>query len=334
MLSRAVLLVVFLALRAPAHADEVRWEAGESCPAADDFRARLVANLGREVREGEVDAQLVVAKHGARWKVVMTVKTAAGDGERSLEAASCEELAEAAALILALTIDPMAGSGEVAPKEETIEPTTEELRREVAALGDDEEPPEPGLREERNVEIRTPYQPVDVDWRVRALVGGDLGSLPGAAPGLGAALEIALGPWSGDIGVQWFAPQDAFLPGETMPTGAHVGLTSIVARVCYADGPARWRTGGCLGGDLMFVRSAQFGLTDPNPESTDAAGGPQFGALFSVRLAGPLWLRADVAATIQAVRRIQVTGDPPEAILHDPNILVWRGFVGMEAAWE
>jgi hypothetical protein len=344
MLPRAVLLVVLLAFRAPAHADEgaIRWEAPEGCPAAEVFRARVVENLGREVREGEVDARAVVAKKGARWQVDMTVKTAAGEGVRELEAASCQELAESTALILALTIDPMAGSGEIEVVEIDREAaaddaaTTDDLRKEVATLGDDEDPPLADLRrEEKEIEIRTPYTPVDVDARFRLLVGGDLGSMPGAAPGIGAAIEIALGKWSGDIGVQTFAAQDALMPEEPMPKGAHVSVTSVVARACYADGPRRWRAGGCLGGDLMLVRSAQFGLDAPEPESTDPAGGPQLGAMFALRIAGPLSLRADVATTFQAVRRIQVSGeDPVEVVLHDPNLLVWRGFVGVEATWE
>lgn len=348
MLPRALIVLVLLALRAPAHADEgaIRWEVPEGCPAADDFRARVVANLGREVAAGEVDARLVVAKKGARWRVVMTVKTAAGDGERELEAASCAELAEAAALILALTIDPMAGSGEsgeagVAEVDREAaasdEASTEDLRKEVASLGDDEEPPLAGLRrEQRDASIPTPYQPVDVDVRFRLLVGGDLGTLPEAAPGIGGAIEIALGKWSGDVGVQTFAAQDALMPEEPMPKGAHVGMTSVVARACYADGPRRWRAGGCLGGDLMFIRSVGFNLDAPQPESTDPAGGPQLGVMFSLRLVGPLALRADVASTFQVVRRIQTSGAPPdvEVLLHDPNLLVWRGFVGVEAAWE
>lgn len=344
MLPRAVFVLALLAFRAPAHADEsaIRWEAPAGCPAAEVFRARVVENLGREPREGEVDARAVVAKKGARWRVDMTVKTAAGEGVRELEAASCQELAESAALILALTIDPTAGSGEVevvelereAAADETT--TTEELRTEVATLGDDEDPPPADLRrDQKDVAIRTPYTPVDVDTRFRLLVGGDLGSMPGAAPGVGAAIEIALGNWSGDIGVQTFAAQDALMPEEPMPKGAHVSVTSVVARACYAGGPRWWRAGGCLGGDLMLVRSAQFGLSDPEPESTDPAGGPQLGVVFALRLIGPFALRADVATTFQAVRIIQTSGeDPVEVVLHDPNLLVWRGFVGVEATWE
>lgn len=353
MLPRTLVVVVALtAIRAPAHADEataIGWEAPEGCPAAEELRARVVENLGRAVRDGEVDARLVVSRKGARWRVDMTVRTAAGDGERQLEAGSCQELAESAALIVALTIDPMAGSGEVEVVEIDREAgagsdaaTTDELRKEVARLGDDEEPPLADLRRDhREAPIRTPYTPVDVDARFRLLVGGDLGTLPGAAPGIGGAIEIALGPWSGDVGLQWFAERDALMPEETDPKGAHVGLTSVVARVCYSDGPGRWRAGGCLGGDLSFTRSAGFGFEstvpgddDRNyPEQTNTGGGPQIGALGSIRLIGPLSVRADVTATVLVVRHIQ-TEDMSGIVIHDPNLLVWRGFVGVEATWE
>jgi hypothetical protein len=266
----------------------------------------------------------------------MTVRTAAGEGERSLEAASCQELAESAALIVALTV----GDAEAA------EATTEELRREVAQLGDDEEPPRVEVdRRYENVRIATPYQPVDVDARFRVLVGGDLGTLPAAAPGIGGAVEIAFGPWSADVGVQRFAERDALLPDDPelpdeMAKGAHVQLTSVVARACYSDGRGGWRAGACLGGDLLLTRADGFGFTgDSNdrdfPERTDLSGGPQAGGLWSMRILGPVAVRADVTATFQAIRQILVYSDGTnELVIHDPELLVWRGFVGVEATWE
>ena len=344
MLPRApAVLVALAALRATAHAEDppIRWEAPEGCPGADEVAAQVVADLGRPLREGEVDARLVVTPKGARWRVDMTVTTVAGEGERSLEAASCAELAASAALILALTIDPLAGTGAVEVEREAASDaegaTTEDLRREVEQLGDDEDPPIGVIdRGYRDVPVKTPYQPVDVDARLRVLVGGDLGTLPDAAPGVGAAIEIAFGPWSADLGVQRFAARDALMPGQDMPAGAHVGLTSVVARACYTDGPARWRTGGCLGGDLSFTRTVGFGLDENLPESTDPGGGPQAGVVAAVKLLGPLALRADVTATFLAVRAIQTVGEPgePGEVIHDPNLLVWRGFVGVEASWE
>lgn len=99
-MTRVAVLVVLLASRATAHAD-VHWDAPEGCPSAETVRAAIAAQLGRAVEPGDVEVELKVARDGDRWRVDLT----AGGGVRTLDAASCDELAEAAALIVAMTID-------------------------------------------------------------------------------------------------------------------------------------------------------------------------------------------------------------------------------------
>jgi hypothetical protein len=324
--------------RAEAPGEAIAWQAPGGCPSADALRARVIEHLGRPLREGEVDARLEVARRGAAWRVVMTVQTEAGEGERALEAASCGELAESAALILALTIDPLAGTdpdelaraaappGEVADDEGTA----------ASQVFDDEDPALPD-RERAYLDLAppTPAAPVEVHVRVRALVGGDLGSLPAPASAVGGAIEVAFGSWSADLGVQHFAAREARAPLEPRdpePDGARVDLTSLVARACYAAGPTRWRAGGCAGGDLGIVTATGFGFDLPAPPHTTLGGGPQLGALWALRVGGPVAMRADVTATVQVVRTVVVDGEG--MVLHDPNLLVWRGFVGVEASWR
>jgi hypothetical protein len=335
---RSVLVVLGVAvLAAPARADDetaITWTAPAGCPAADVVRERVIANLGRPLRDGEVGATLAVRKKGRRWKVTMTVRLGeAPAGVRTLEAGSCAELAESTALILALTIDPYAGEADPLAGDPVGEPEMIEIfEPAVAERAEDEEiPPVPDLtRVHVDASEREPRPPMPVVIRARALVGGDLGSLPGTASGWGAAAEVAIGPWSIDAGLQSFAEQRTELSGSMPEVGAIIGLTSVDVRGCYTGGRRPWRAGGCIGADAAVTRSVGFGFDVPEPRST-VGGGLQFGAMWAVRVVGPVGIRADVTATWQLARTVLTTGDGE--IIHDPELLVWRGFAGVEAAW-
>jgi hypothetical protein len=173
-----------------------------------------------------------------------------------------------------------------------------------------------------------------VSVRARVLVGGDLGSLPGPASGWGVAAELSVGPWSLDAGVQQFAEQRAVKPpmaGQpTADQGAIVGLTSVDVRGCYSAGRRPWRAGGCVGADAAITHSTGYGFTDNEPQQSTFGGGVVFGGVWAARIAGPIGVRADVTATWQIARQV-LTSDG--VVVHDPDILVWRGFAGLEATW-
>jgi hypothetical protein len=331
---RRWIVVALLLVAGPARADEITWEAPRGCPTAEVVRDRVIANLGRPLRDGEVTATLAVARHGRRWKVTMTVRLAdAEPGVRTLEAASCEALAESAALILALTIDPFAGEADPdARATDTGEPEMIEIAEPLVAseATDAEVPPVADLtRLHIDSHDEDPPPPMEVSVRARALIGGDLGSLPGPASGWGAAAELGLGPWSIDAGLQQFAEQQAEQPG-TPGRGAIVGLTSVDVRGCYTGGRQPWRAGGCIGANAAVTDSIGYGFA-PNEPHTTVGAGLGLGAMWAVRIVGPVGIRADLSATWQIARTVLT--DDQGMVIHDPDILVWRGFAGLEATW-
>jgi hypothetical protein len=328
MLPRVV--IALLVLGGVAHADdEIAWDAPAECPAAEVVRARVVEHLRREVRPGEVAATLRVTRDGKRWRVDMTVQSGDGErGERSLDAATCGELAESAALILAMTIADVAASADAIAREVAPAATT------VAQPASDSETPPDADVERRLGEgrILEPEPPRELDLRVRAAVGGDIGSLPSLSPGLGGAFEIAFGAWSLDLGAQRFATRDALMPGDTN-NGAHVGLTTFIARACFGGREGRLRAAGCAGGELTRTRARGFGFDNNFPASTTTGGGPQLGVVWAYRIRGPVSARLDVTATWHAVRTTLVEASD-HMIVHDPNPVVWRGFTGLEVRWR
>ena len=84
------------------------WQAPSDCPSPGDVRAAVARLLGGEIRlpAGQDLKATALVAHGPIWSVAIETNLAGRPGRRSIEAASCQDLADATALILALTIDP------------------------------------------------------------------------------------------------------------------------------------------------------------------------------------------------------------------------------------
>lgn len=308
-----IALALLGAARAAAHADgTITWDAPDGCPDADAVRAQVAVELGRDPAPGDVDVELRVARDGAGWHLEMTT---AGGGERTLEAASCEELAQSAALIVAMAIDAAA-----------------------AETGGFYEPPAPGgsmnrpVAPRRQVDISepAPRTPTDVQVRARAFVVGDLGTMPGAAVGAGGAIEVALDAWGIEVAAARFGAQRSDVPGEP-GNGAEMAVTTIATRLCYTSRPRRLATSGCAGAEIEIVDAAGYGFDVALDHTTTFGGGLQLGVAWAYRLVGPIAARVDVLATALLVRPVLIEEDG--TVIHDPNVLVWRGVAGIEATW-
>lgn len=305
-----VIAAVMLA-SAPAHAD-VSWDAPDGCPDADAVRAQVAQQLGREPADGDLDVELRVARDGDRWRLDMT----AGGGERTLEAATCDELAQSAALIVAMTIE--------AAESDAVD---------VASLGDLERPPAPVLTRRREIDISDREASPPPPWKLRGRVFavGDLGTMPEPAIGAGGAIELALGAWGIEVTAARMAPQRETVPG--MPdNGAEMSLTTIATRLCYTAVRRRFASSGCVGGEVEIVGAEGFGFDDPIGRTTTFGGGPQLAIAWAYRVLGPIAARVDVATGILVVRPVLIEGTTG-AVIHDPNVLIWRGSFGFEATW-
>ena len=107
-------LVLALASLGSAPAVELRWQAPASCPDRASAVATIDALLqGHAPPDGQTFiAEVTIAATGDRF----TARVALGEGERTLEAASCREAADAALLIVAMAVDPRIG----APPDEPV----------------------------------------------------------------------------------------------------------------------------------------------------------------------------------------------------------------------
>ena len=186
----ASLACLFVAKSAHA-APRLRWTAPPDCPAIAEVEADVERLLGGapldHVWPDALEAEGSVTRARAGWRVRVVTITADGRSERRLTGASCREAAQAAALLVAVAIDPSAGAdlgvdaAAVGPPPAEPEPLAPAPAppppRSVAA---------PRVAVEMHVE---PGSPVRVDVRAAGMV--QAGALPAPTPGIGFALGIS-----------------------------------------------------------------------------------------------------------------------------------------------
>jgi hypothetical protein len=186
----AALFVLCLRVEGRARAESVpelslTWRADPNCPDGAWAEARLRDRLGRELADNAPDTLSALA-HLSRgpngFRLQLQVQGSA-EGERRLDAQRCEELAEAAVLVLAIALE------ERAPQ---------------PAATDSHEPPAPPPESPRP-EAETQPGPRGVALRADGLL--DLGFLP--SPSLGPQLSLAY-RWPrlrAELGGYWLPPR-------------------------------------------------------------------------------------------------------------------------------
>lgn len=86
------------------------WSAPAGCPTEAEVRARVVQMTGEQAaRSATLSARATVREASpGRWALTLELTGATGSGRRELTAPRCEELLEAAALVVAIAVDPRA----------------------------------------------------------------------------------------------------------------------------------------------------------------------------------------------------------------------------------
>jgi hypothetical protein len=242
--------------------------------------AGLREQLGEWVPQQHPQARLAVevaiTVDGERWRADMLLIDADGRAQRQFEASSCQALADATALIVAVTLDPMAVSASLsaartcaaatpAPEPEpTPEPEPEpEPSPEPTPEPDDDDPGTLGVSSSGagDGEIAA--------WPDRLHVGlsihGGVGYGPTTGPhGLVGGRVGLLGErWRVDVGARWFPPQRT----STIDAAGTFDAWTIEARGCWVPiaGPVELPL--CPGFELGSV-SGRGRTPTPNPTTS------------------------------------------------------------------
>jgi hypothetical protein len=244
-----VSLALALALAAPpAPSDlDIEWDAPRDCPDASEVRARIdeLADPGGGRRSGAT-VQAQVHQEGERWILELTLDVPEGRARRSLDGASCEVVADAAALIVAVMLDP-----------QTV---LEDLERAPEPVPE----PAPKIAPEPEPAPKTSPAPKQPRARkVRGILGiagtGTFGALPRFGGGLLATAGIDSRYVRAEAITTYDAPQLRLVDAEAR-AGAVFDLWTAGVRGC---GLARVQTlviPVCAGVELGALRARGEGL--------------------------------------------------------------------------
>jgi hypothetical protein len=255
----ALALLVPLRARAKASVFELAWRAPEACPARDQVLARATRLLGHELGATlehplTVDA-LVEQLPDETWRLQLTLGEQSPS--RSVAASSCDELGEAAALLIALSIDPTLDPSATAA-------TAPALAPEAAPPPEPEPPAEPAAPPPAPPARAEPWQRDAAPWQLRLGAGFALwtGRLPGLAPGAQAHVSVAREHASLSLDLGFFPPQHAGIAGSE--AGGELWLASVGPKLGYGFAVGAASVTPRLGAELQLVRGAGSGVENPS----------------------------------------------------------------------
>jgi hypothetical protein len=286
----------------PAMADESRpvlltWSGPGDCPSGERVVARVEQLLSRAKRVGmPLVAEATIAAEGDGYRLDLSTEHGEKRLRRTVHAEACEELADAAALILALWIDPslLTEQNQMAEQnrsEGAAEPATRPSgptravseQNRIAEQNRSEGAAEPTTRP--SAPTRAPHRADPsarrLHWRVNAGPVVDFGSLPTLAPGLEMGGGVEVGRLAATLSSQWF-PYSRRQIADEPPKGGTFSLLTAMGRVCYQP-LERFALAGCAGAELGVLRAEGYGTALDDERSIFwASAGPGFEVLLPV----------------------------------------------------
>jgi hypothetical protein len=294
----------------------VRGEGAEGCPDARALRAAASSRLGRDPFgvAGAMSIEVVVAREAGTLvaRIYARDSTSAQLGSRTLrsEAESCASLAEAAALAIALVIDPEAVERQArardrpqrAAAQQASDASPAELPRERADRAAPAAQAEPatnrGVASAARRERATPVAAQQTWVNVHAL--GSAGLLPGE-PALGASLSADLpvhGPWGARAGLSYWPERTT----ETLGGRFGFGLTAGSLAACiHALPDGAVGASACAGGWLGSIHAVVYQL-EPTAPGDRLWGGLSLAAELHARLGRSFRLSLGAQALAPATR--------------------------------
>jgi hypothetical protein len=267
------------------------WQAPAGCPTPTDVEAQFARLLGGAARTPSgkhIAAQAVVrAAAPDRWSLELATVLDQAVGHRSLAGDSCASVASAAALILALMIDPAAAERAMkppAPARTAMEPAPTRAP-----------PPEAIVT---TTAPREPNERAAVAPYARAFAGVVVALLPTPAPAVGLALGARRGRLGAELTGVATEERRALAVGSA---GGDFRLLAGGARACGALGghAVVWQV--CLGGELERLSGTGVGVSTMRSR-TALMGAATGGLLVSVPLGAHVALSLDLDAAVRPYR--------------------------------
>ncbi|MCB9755044.1 MAG: hypothetical protein H6713_34335 [Myxococcales bacterium] len=297
-----------------------------------------------------VDA-LVTQADAARWRLELEIAGASGGGTRELTASSCGELVDAAALVIAIAMNPELDVGEPTSTDDEVElpppPVVELPVVELPAVEPPaveppasftssptsppstapdrlDEPAEPVSSGAPNDTSRSRSSPVRGYARVGGGVG--LGALPGPAAVLGAEAGAFARGWRVGLGFDGWLPKTSEAP-DNPEIGGQFSLWMVRPRACGVPAAGAFSFPLCVGLELGTMRGTGTGAlaVSQTARALWGAAAVTAGFAWSRRIVG-LWL--DAGAHLAFARPAFRTVQTP--LVYEASTVGGRFVAGLE----
>jgi hypothetical protein len=209
------------------------WTAPEECPNQSWALESVLGFLRRRTVTANVDVRVVIKRSSVqppRFEAKITTLGMGPPGERAFEGASCESVAQAAALMIAMAIDPT----DVA---ETVAPVVSRPPGTLLGVG--------------------------------LTASGDIGSLPAPTLGVGGSITVHHNRLTIEgAGTAWLPRVE--LKGPRSSSGGEIGLYTGNLRGCldvFALASAGLNIGGCAAAELGVITGSGVDLRNPASSS-------------------------------------------------------------------
>lgn len=278
-----VLLGVAACLCAPsAKAVELAWEAPEGCPDRANVEQRIQKLLSGASEKSHVTAEGIVTATKSGYRLALTTTRDGTRGERILDDKSCAALAESAALIVAMAVDPAIALTMDEPAAAPPAPTTSASEPEPPAPPPVAAPTPPRADTPSMVPV-TPPPSQRPRPRVLVAAGGDvLGYVfPRATLGVSLSVGAIVGPLRFDVGGHYAPSSEHDLAA---PAGASGSFELLLARAraAWLWSIGAWELGPMAAFEAGRARARGNGLSTSLEARTPWFAG-SFGALASHR---------------------------------------------------
>lgn len=266
------------------------WEAPDGCPDRDHVVAEIERLAGRSLGRGEPAAEVraVVARGERGFSVHIASRSGGALHERTVEAATCKEAAGAAALIVAMALDPALAQPVTAPDSPpaNVSPSND-------SPSNDSAPAKEPVAQPRAVrsDAAEPPRSIAIRGEGRALFALDAGALPALAPGVAAALGGWLGPFRLDLTGSYFPEQRRKVGGG----GGDIGLATAGLGAWFAPLRSPFELSAGLGLEAGAMWGKGFGVAGARN-----GGAPWLAVLPGIAAAYPFVARLGAAVAARA----------------------------------
>lgn len=341
----AYVLSAGVGLFAPPADPVLEWEAPSSCPDRETALRDIDALLGGEAPREAFSFSVRIDRDGETHRLKLITRSGDDEEERVIRAPRCDSVVDAAVLMIAITLDPIAATGSVrnsgwtraSQHDASPSPPEPAERSQRGPDGTQARPPDPTpapalAPAKRPVEpIQPPPRhtrppPPKIVYGIRPQFVADWGALPSLSPGIGLNLSLTRGLLRFELtGAYW--DQRRASRSDLQKQGAWVDLGTAATRMCVAFGTEKVKFPTCAGIEMGAMRSLGIGIDLTTPRNAfwiGGVGGPTLVWAFIPRLA--LSIGLDISVPFRRVAVETEAGDR----LHLPEPVSLRPLAGLE----